>query len=69
MPSDRFIFHNGQRLRINERAAVMYPRNCPVVEKTADGRVAGTCAFNTPRGICPRHGEWAKNAEVIHRAD
>jgi hypothetical protein len=62
----RCITHFGQRLAINESYAWMHKNNCPVIEKNAVGLVVGTCTFYCKNGVCPRHGEWAKNAEVIH---
>ena len=32
--------------------------NCPIREKTADGRVVGRCWFHLPdERTCPRHGD------------
>tara|TARA_Y100000817_G_scaffold260550_1_gene214761 strand:+ start:1827 stop:2054 length:228 start_codon:yes stop_codon:yes gene_type:complete len=32
-------------------------RNCPVNERTAEGKSVGRCWFYCPEGICPRHGD------------
>lgn len=32
------------------------PDNCPVVERTGDGRSAGRCWYYLRDGKCPRHG-------------
>lgn len=49
---------SGEVLRVNESYANFMPRNCPVVEKTADGMVVGTCEFYLKDGMtCPRHGQ------------
>lgn len=43
---------------INRTAWAQAPRNCPVLEYTADGRPVGTCTFFMPDGKnCPRHGD------------
>ena len=49
--------HTGFDLRINESFGKLHPDNCPVIEKTADGKEVGTCTFYLKDGICPRHGE------------
>lgn len=42
---------------INQPYAETFPNNCPVSERTADGRPVGTCTFYLPDGkTCPRHG-------------
>jgi hypothetical protein len=48
-------YRNGHL--INERYEALFPRNCPVIEKTADGVVVGNCTFYLSDGkTCPRHG-------------
>lgn len=51
-----FILHNGQKLDVNDVYAAMFPNNCPVSERTADGFPVGTCTFFLKDGVCPRHG-------------
>lgn len=34
-----------------------WPRNCPVIERTADGINVGLCWFHLTEGVCPRHGQ------------
>jgi hypothetical protein len=36
---------------------IVGPNNCPIRERTADGRVVGRCWFHCPDGVCPRHGD------------
>jgi hypothetical protein len=49
------VYRNGHV--INTRYEVMFPRNCPVVEQTADGAFVGTCTFFLKDGkTCERHG-------------
>lgn len=46
---------NGHK--INEAFEEDNPRNCPVLEFTADGYCVGTCYFYMEDGkTCPRHG-------------
>ena len=46
------------KLRINRTYRTLFPRNCPVIEQTADGVLVGTCTFYLPDGhTCPRHGD------------
>lgn len=43
--------------KINLRYEREFPRNCPVLEYTADWHCVGTCTFYLPDGkTCPRHG-------------
>lgn len=36
----------------------MFARNCPILERTGDGRSVGRCWFVVdPDGLCPRHGD------------
>lgn len=43
--------------QINEDYEKGNPRNCPVIEFTADGNCVGVCCFYLPDGkTCPRHG-------------
>jgi hypothetical protein len=42
---------------INEAYEKQNPRNCPVMEYTADGDYVGVCCFYLKDGkTCPRHG-------------
>lgn len=50
------------KLRVNKGHLRMFPNNCPLIERTGDGREVGTCTFYAPNGICPRHGDWRKLA-------
>jgi len=44
-------------LEINEAAARLYPHNCAVIERTANGVSVGACAHYLRNGTdCPRHG-------------
>jgi hypothetical protein len=46
--------------RINTAMLKDFPRNCPVIEETADGIPVGTCWFYLPDPdgkTCPRHGK------------
>lgn len=50
------LYRNGNL--INESYEVMFPNNCPVIEKTADGVIVGTCTYFLPDSkTCPRHGD------------
>ena len=33
------------------------PNNCPILERTGDGRRAGRCCFYLKDGVCERHGD------------
>ena len=45
------------KLRINKNYAKTFPKNCPIIEQTADGVEVGVCTFYLPDGkTCPRHG-------------
>jgi len=44
--------------RINWSHFKLHPRNCPVIEETADGVACGTCTFfMKEEHVCPRHGK------------
>lgn len=44
-------------LEISESYAKLNPRNCAVVERTADGYRVGPCCFHLKdETTCPRHG-------------
>lgn len=47
-------------LEINKKYAEMYPNNCAIFERTADGKRAGVCTFHLRDGVCPRHGKVKK---------
>lgn len=49
-----------ERLRVNKSFQKLFPSNCPLIEKTADGIEVGTCCFYMEDGTtCPRHGDIA----------
>lgn len=49
---------SSKKQRVNNAYAKLHPRNCPLIEKTADGVVVGTCTFFMRDGrTCPRHGD------------
>ncbi len=39
------------------------PNNCPIVERTGDGRLVGRCWFYIgEKNLCPRHGDVSEPA-------
>lgn len=53
-----------------DREAYRHPNNCPVQERTADGRPVGRCWFHLPDGkTCPRHGDVSDRAAAQARED
>jgi hypothetical protein len=50
------------KLKINKSYRKLFPNNCPLIEKTADGVPVGTCTFYMKDGkTCPRHGDITKH--------
>lgn len=49
-------------MRFSGSMVEMFPNNCPLIEKTADGVEVGACWFGMKNDICPRHGYWKKFA-------
>jgi len=44
-------------LEISPKAAELFPDNCAVIERTADGQRVGACTYYLTDGVrCPRHG-------------
>jgi len=44
--------------KISENYSKLMPRNCPVIEHTADGVSVGVCTYYLKDGMtCPRHGK------------
>lgn len=37
--------------------------NCPIIERTGDGRSVGRCWYYCPEDQCPRHGDVSKELE------
>ena len=51
-------------LRVNLPYWTMMPRNCPLIEQTADGTEVGVCCFFLSDGkTCPRHGDVTERVE------
>ena len=50
--------------------SVANPNNCPIRERTADGRSVGRCWFYLPDGkTCPRHGDVSDAVEKYKRTE
>lgn len=55
MPDTLLIY--DPKLEINRAHAKLYPNNCSVIERTADGVSVGACWHHLGDGArCPRHG-------------
>lgn len=47
-----------------------FPRNCPVIERTADGQWVGRCWHYLDDGkTCPRHGDVSEAVERLKKTD
>lgn len=47
----------------------MDTQNCPILERTGDGRTVGRCWFYCPDGVCPRHGDVSKYLQLPKLTD
>ncbi len=45
---------------------ITHLHNCPIRERTADGRSVGRCWFYCPDDVCPRHGD-VSEALAVYR--
>jgi hypothetical protein len=44
-----------------------FSNNCPINERTADGKLVGRCWFTLKNKICPRHGDVSKAVEHYNK--
>jgi len=44
---------------------VAFPNNCPILERTSDGKSAGRCWYYlSDQHICPRHGDVSEERNI-----
>jgi hypothetical protein len=51
----------------DELARLLVSMNCPILERTADGRAVGRCWFYCPKGVCPRHGDVSGSLDAYRK--